>query len=344
MRMRQSNRPASLAVGCVMVVMPAAVRAELIYGITHSISDAPQTLVRFDSAAPNAVTTVGPLTGMPAGHVAIAMDFRPATGQLYIGAAGPDDSAGYVAQPYTVNLGTGAMTPFGNPFYPPEAGVGSPSFDFDPVRDELRILTTPTDAQMTNTRFDPVTFDMISVDTPLAFDPHLPVAEFNPPFAIGAAYSNNVAGATSTTLYAYEMQSDFVVTVGGIDGNPSADGGLLHFVGESGFVVPPNVNTFGFDISGATGVAYVSTFVEELFGMRLFTMNLETGAMTEMGEIIAPGGVAVVDISVAVPEPTSLIMAATVASLNLLRRRRPRRRRRRPPAAVVVVPVRMPDP
>ena len=180
---------------------------------------------------------------------------------------------------------------------------------------------------MTNTRWDSDTFVLTSQDTPLEFVADGPGMFFNPPFAIGAAYSNNFAGATSTTLYAYEMQSDFVTTVGGIDGNPSADGGQMFFVGQSGFVVPGNLGAFGFDISGPTGVAYVSSFAEELSGVRLFTMNLETGAMSDVGEIEAPGGATVIDISVSVPEPTSLMTPLTVASLNLLRRRGRSRRR-----------------
>jgi hypothetical protein len=328
MRTNLLNRIAGLAACCVAVTMPAAVRAELIYGITYTAPDEPQMLIRFDSAAPGAVTTVAPLTGMPAGHIVNGMDFRPATGQLYIGASGPDGSGGFAAQPFTVNLSTGFMTPVGIPFDPLAAGAGIPSLDFDPVRDELRVLTTPTDQPpVTNNRYDPDTFVLISQDTPLEFAADGPGMSFNPPFAIGAAYSNNFAGATSTTLYAYEMQSDFVVTVGGIEGNPSPDGGQMFVVGPSGFVVPGNIGSFGFDISGSTGVAYVSTLVEELSGMRLFTMNLQTGALTDVGEIVAPGGATVIDISVSIPEPTSLITAATVACLNLFGRRGRSRRR-----------------
>src|SRR5688500_6895272 len=319
MRNLLSTRLAAPAVCCVsiMAATPSPVRAELIYGITASVLGGPQTLVRFDSATPDAVTTVATLTGMPAGHFAAGMDFRPATGQLYVGAAGPNDSGGFAAQPYTVNLATGAMTPVGDPFDPLEFGAGVPSFDFDPVRDEMRVLTTPTDKPpVTTTRYDPDTFVLISVDAALAFDPNGPGAAFNPPFAIGAAYSNNVAGAASTTLYAYELGSDLVVTVGGIDGDPSADGGEMLLVGKSDFVVPGYLDSFGFDISGATGVAYVSTFVEGLLGVRLFTVNLQTGAMSDVGEIVAPDAGVVTDISVNVPEPTSLMTAAMVVSLN----------------------------
>ena len=201
MRNLLSTRLAASAVCCVSVLAatPTAARAELIYGITASRLGGPQTLVRFDSATPDAVTTVATLTGMPAGHFANGMDFRPATGQLYVGASGPSDFGGFAAQPYTVNLSTGAMTPVGTPFDPLEMGAGVPSFDFDPVRDEMRVLTTPTDKPpVTNTRYDPDTFVLISVDTALGFDPNGPGAAFNPPFAIGAAYSNNVAGAAST--------------------------------------------------------------------------------------------------------------------------------------------------
>src|SRR3954464_15019255 len=61
---------------------PTAV-AEIIYGITTS-PDAPQTLVRFDSASPGAVTTIGPFNGLLPGQAVTAMDVRPATGVFYV--------------------------------------------------------------------------------------------------------------------------------------------------------------------------------------------------------------------------------------------------------------------
>src|SRR4051812_22850620 len=129
---------------------PRSARAEIIYGITASFDGAPQTLVQFDSASPATVTAVGPLTGLGPGQVAAAIDFRPATGQLYLGAGGSS------AQLYTLNVNTAALTPVAPAFDP--AGYGYPSFDFDPVRDELRVLTSDPGANpKTNARFNPTT-------------------------------------------------------------------------------------------------------------------------------------------------------------------------------------------
>jgi len=318
------NCPAATLVFALSLLTATRLPAETIYGITGDAE--PQLLVRFDSATPGSVITVGPLTGMLPGQFAAAIDFRPATGQLYLGAGASLD--GGRAQLYIVNLGTGALTAVGADLDP--AGYGYPSFDFDPVRDELRVVTTEDGVAnpLTNTRFHPVSGALIANETNLAFSPGDPNAGTNPPNLVGAAYSNNVAGATSATLYGYELETDYLVTVGGVSGSPSANEGQLYSVGHSGFSVPGSL-AVGFDISGVTGAAYLSSVADGLDGVHLFGMDLATGAMADMGAIGTLPANAVLDIAVAVPEPTSVAVLLAAASFLSMRRGRRRAGRAR---------------
>ena len=57
----------------------SAARAGTVYGLGFTGDDEPRTLVRFDSATPGDVTTIGPISGLAPAQVAAAIDFRPAT-------------------------------------------------------------------------------------------------------------------------------------------------------------------------------------------------------------------------------------------------------------------------
>src|SRR4051794_17907907 len=58
------------------------------------------TLVRFDTATPAVVTTVGPIAGLVGGDSIIGIDFRPATGELF--------GLGSGSRLYVINPTTGA--------------------------------------------------------------------------------------------------------------------------------------------------------------------------------------------------------------------------------------------
>jgi hypothetical protein len=189
--------------------------------------------------------------------------------------------------------------------------------DFDPVANELRIVGLITGP---NLRILNGGTGAVIVDTPLSPDT---------PHVVGAAYSNNFAGATSTTLYDIDNQGPAVGLVLQTQGSPggspvSPNSGTLFPVGPLGVITgDPSVNPAGFDISGLTGTAFASP------KSGLYTINLSTGAATLVGQIGAgPGTLAVRDIAVQVspaqivPEPDSITLA------------RPRHRRTaRPPMA-----------
>jgi hypothetical protein len=284
-----------------------AARAELIYGI--SVPGATTNLVFFDSATPQNFTTVGAISGIVPGQTLRGIDFRPSNGQLY---AMSTNSNGLSAQLYTVNLNTAVATPVG-------AGITlnantSPalSIDFNPVPDALRVVT----GSGRSYRVNPNTGALIATDS----GPALQIS--------GIAYTNNNFGATQTTLYAYDFLRDLLGTIGGINGVPSPNLGQFFAVGPTG-VATTDLN-LGFDISGLTGIGYVSA--DDLLGSsstraEFFRINLATGTLTQIG----PDDLAsnLLDISVrprAVPEPVSIAVFGGLLAVGGLVARRQRRR------------------
>ncbi len=121
------------------------------------------------------------------------------------------------------------------------------------------------------------------------------------PLVSGIAYSNNLVGAASTTLYSYDFLLDNLATIGGINGAPSPNTGVFNIIGNSG-TVSGNAGA-GFDISGATGIAYLS--FDDFNGSadnepEFYTMDLSSGFATKIGDF---GTVDLLDFSV---QPTAV--------------------------------------
>lgn len=291
-----------------LLALASAANAELIYGVTTVDGTSGAALVSFDSATPQISTSIAPITGVTNLR---AIDFRPANGQLY-GLGYTGSSTGGTAQLYTISTTTGVATPVGSSLSLNLGNTTRVSIDFNPVVDRVRVVS----GTGANVRLNPNDGTLAGTDTSLA----------SALLIGGVAYTNNVAGATQTTLYAYDFIGDNIGTIGGINGVPSPNTGSFTVVGSTN----PPVSSFsadnGFDISAATGIAYFSadeanssTALDELY-----TINLATGAAT-----VVPTGlpdnemtVNLLDISVptVVPEPTSLA-AIGLAGLLLKRRR-----------------------
>jgi hypothetical protein len=129
---------------------------------------------------------------------------------------------------------------------------------------------------------------------------------------IGAAYSNNFAGAVSTNLYVIDDSLDVLAL------QDPANGGLLHTIGSLGI---SSTEMVGFDISGNTGIAYLLSNlsnVNDLDQTSLFTVDLATGAATRIGAVGTLKGVS--DIAV-LPEPGALLLAFVGAGATVLRRK-----------------------
>ena len=141
------------------------------------------------------------------------------------------------------------------------------------------------------------------------------------PAVVNGAYTNSVAGATSTTLYTIEAGNDILAT------QVPPNAGTLNTVGALGANVVTSGGFTGFDISGATGTAYLvgnSLVGGGLQPNALYAVSLSSGLASNLGAISGING-SLRDIAVApraVPEPATLILAALGAVFGLRRRAR----------------------
>ena len=308
----RSIRTAAASCIALLSLVGTQAAAEPVYGIASLGSIA--ALVAFDSTTPGSMTLGAPISGLVSGQTLRSIDFRPANGLLYA----VSTNGTTAGQLYTLNLTTGALSTVGAGFsLSGNTGHGTldatVSIDFNPVADRLRIVTGSGQSY----RVNPINGTLAGTDTSLS-DPFADVSAL--------AYSNNVAGALTTTLYGYNYTTDELVTIGGVNGSPSPNAGQVFVVGDStlGAII-----TSGMDISGVTGIAYASIY--DAFGPGtdgFYSINLTTGAFTLIGtEAFTLLDFAVQTAAVAaVPEPDSLAMLGLgVAALAFTLRRRTKR-------------------
>jgi len=290
--------------------------------LSTSLAAEPLTLLetgnvlRFiDTSAPSATIGTVPITGLQVGEAITAIDYRPATGALY----GVGVVTGGQSRLYIINTTTGAATLVGGgPFdsfvgLTTTAGLG---MDFNPVVDRIRLVNNLG----TNMRVNPDTA-AVTIDTSTDFaagDPNQ--SNSNDPNSI--AYSNNFAGALSTTLYGVVSgNGPIVVTIGSPGGSPiSPNTGQMFTVGST---LTPGYSTLhqGLDIS-PSGVAYAVMDNNDT----LYTINLGTGAATVVGtlpspaqgpmDISAPGAQATAGESIPALDPRMLAVLAILLAVT----------------------------
>lgn len=282
------SRVACLAIPALLT---ASANAEIIYGVTLE-----QTLVTFDSSATGTLLTGVAISGLASNEVIRGIDVRPATGELY--------ALGSQSNLYRINAATGVATQVGGAFSTPLNGSQF-GFDFNPTVDRIRVTS---DADQ-NLRLNPITGGVAFVDGNLAYNAGDSGFGMNPNI-VASAYTNNFAGATTTTLYNVDSLRDALVIQ-----NPPNNGGLI----TVGFLGTDVTDMAGFDISGATGIAYMSIRDASLARSTFWTVNLATGQASMIGEI---GGGAILTAMTVVPTPASLALVGMGSIVALRRRRR----------------------
>jgi hypothetical protein len=278
------------------------------------------TLFRFNVNSPATVTTIGNVGFVPEG-----IDFRPSSNTLYGIDIGPNTT-----QLYTININNAAVTPVGASFTSNGAGytlTGNQTFGFD-----VNPTTLQGDGSMrirlvssngANLRLNSSTGQIAAVDVNLLIGT-------NSPFVDAVAYTNNTAnaGTGTTTLYDLDTRNDSLYIQ-----NPP-NNGTLNLVGPFGMSIDGNAPAH-FDIltppgtSNNLGYAVYRRPDAPLGGplnsYLLYDVNLNTG-QTLFGRLVGPaatpfsfeGGLAVL----AVPEPTSVVLAAVCLAVCAAARRR----------------------
>lgn len=327
--MTRNRLIAGLAFAIASIFAVSSARAELLYGLTQG-----QQLVTFDSQTRSINSSRG-ITGL-GGDSLIGIDFRPSTGELYGFSSGN--------RFFKINTATGTATGLGNALNLIDLVK---SFDFDPVNDNIRVLTN----QRKNIRVNPNTGAPIASDSLLNFAPGDPNAGTTP-VVVSGAYTNSFPGASNSTLFNLESSRN-VLTIQ----SPQSTG-KLETVGGVGLSLGNLLSYRGMDISGQTGIGYVvgQTLVTGtgLVENTLYTIDLDTGALSVAGGITGTpqagpltfgggweplpdltwdcGGIQgaglLIDVATlpAVPEPSTIVLGGFgVVALGLAARRKVRR-------------------
>jgi hypothetical protein len=278
----------------VLLATAGIANAEIAYGVT-----AQGRLVSFDTGSPSNVTAGFAISGLANNEQIGGIDFRPSDGFLY--------GLGSQNNLYRINTSNGAATLVSSLSQPLNGATFG--FDFNPTGPvALRIVSnTGKNYRVTN----PGTGGNTLQDTDLNYvagDSRFGVK----PNVTHVAYTNSIFGATSTALYGIDAGTDTLVRFG------SPNAGTLNTVGTLGMGTNLNINVLGgFDISGATGMAYAVTQNTSLSKSTLWGINLATGAGMDLGEVA--GGETLVAFSI-VPAPGSI--AAVALGLVAAGRRR----------------------
>ncbi|OUJ73809.1 DUF4394 domain-containing protein [Hymenobacter crusticola] len=218
--------------------------------VAYAVS-ATNNLLIFNPEKP-ATAIAKPITGLASGETIVGIDFRPVNGQLYAVSSN--------SRVLTLNTSSGAaavVATLSTPLVGTSFGV-----DFNPTVDRIRIVSNTGQ----NLRVNPAD-GVTTVDG--ALNPGTPAVT-------GAAYTNNFAGATSTTLYDLDVNTDKLYTQ-----NPPNNGTLVE-VGNLGVNVEAAT---GFDIGGASGTPYA--LLTSGGSTKLYRINLNTGAATAVGDFNA---------------------------------------------------------
>lgn len=286
-----SKRTLVLALALVGTMFGVAMRtqAEPIVVVNNT-----NLLINFDSATPGAVTTTA-VTGLQVGQTLIGIDYRASDGLLYglgrVGFAG-------ITSVYTINPMSGVATFLSNLSAPTTNPAG---IDFNPTNSQLRYVSQ---------RSSPITGGenlSINVDTGVVTT-QTPLNGVAGNIEVtGAAYTNNVAGATTTQLYVIDALTNSLYTQ-----NPPASG-TLSLVGDLGV---NTTNFIGFDISGLTGTAFAALTPETSTFSSFYTINLASGQASLVGQIGTGAGFVIRGLTVVpggtpIPEPTTMLLLGT---------------------------------
>ncbi|WP_269226836.1 DUF4394 domain-containing protein [Flavobacterium eburneipallidum] len=219
-------------------------------------------IVKYNARNLATPTSTTAITGLPSGEKIVSIDYRPATGQLY--------AVGTSSRLYFINEESGLATALGSAAFTPAISGASANINFNPTVDRIR-LVTPTGQ---NLRLHPELGTVAATDGAINGG--------STPSIGAVAYTNSVAGASTTQLFDIDFAQDKLYLQ-----NPPNNGTLeeigdlgVDFTGVGNFDILP-------DNSSALAVTYSNNVSS------LFTVNLKTGKAEKVGTF----GLAVIGIA-----------------------------------------------
>lgn len=247
--------------------------SEMLIGLTST-----NTLVMFNSDTPGTILRNISVTGLVGGDTLVGIDFRPSRGILVgVGSGG---------RVYNINTASGAATLVGSFTFPAPNSTNF-AVDFNPVPDAIRIIG---ETGRKNFRVSPNNGALLGTDTDVAY---VDANSATPPQIAACAYTNNVLGATRTTLYDLDSNLDILARQGGLNfaagdvavapqNNASPNAGQLVSVGALGV---NTTNIASLDVSDFSGTAFAALNPLGTGTSNLYTVNLNTGAASLVGPI-----------------------------------------------------------
>ena len=251
----------TLMSGTALVAFSAAALAAPAVGLVGD-----KTLVMFDTET-LAVSGTMDVTGVDA---LAGIDVRPADKMLY-----GVSKAGEIV---TIDTATGAAT------VKSTVSEQLPSYDgaivdFNPAADRLRLMASDG----TNHRVN-VDDGMVTVDGSLAYD-GADMHAGETPAIVAAAYTNSIGKPEKTAMF------DIDATIVALIQQTSPNDGVLAAIGKLGI---DGADNYAFDIVATEDLSNTAYLVA---GTMLYTVDLESGAATGVGEITGVDG-AIDDIAI----------------------------------------------
>ena len=214
------------------------------------------------------------IDGVSDDNLLVGIDYRASDGMLY---ALDEDEQLYTV-PMPSGSGSVSANALGSADYPETDLIDGVGFDFNPVADVIRVVTTDSDSFVTSpddgslVRQDPDTFYMEGDEN-----------EGTAPQLTASGYTNSVPNPSDTTLYNIDSNLDVLVQQDAAPDSDTLSG--LTTIGDLG-IDANAVN--GFDISGTDGAAYALIAVD--LETRLYRIDLEVGSAMPVGEEDMGGG------------------------------------------------------
>ena len=230
-----------------MTIVPVIKPDIVFFGVTAS-----NQLIKYNAKASATAIANTTITGLQTGENILAIDFRPATGELY--------GLGSTSRLYVINVTSGAARPIGAaPFIPAISGT-TVGFDFNPTVDRIRLVTNTGQ----NLRLNPETGTVAATDGNINGTVTAAVS--------AVAYSGNFSGSSNTVLYDIDVATNKLFKQ-----NPPNNGTLVE-VGSLGITAS---GESGFDISPDGKIALAALTVSGK--QTLFQIDTASGKATSLG-------------------------------------------------------------